>query len=132
MTNEHLNTQLYWKLQREHMTFKNWLMRQPPGVIIANAYKYAMMEDVLLTFENNNLSDEQAKALLKGKDHAPEPICPNGRPDRGYYCRHILHLRLQRLQLWKPFPGTAAEVSANVQIPRAFPEDQRRDCRSQV
>lgn len=69
MTNEHLNTQLYWKLQREHTAFKNWLMHQPPGVIIENAYKYAMMEDVLLTFENNNLSDEHAKALLKGKDH---------------------------------------------------------------
>lgn len=67
MTNEQLNTQLYWKLHREHTSFKNWLMHQPPGVIIANAYKYAMMEDVLLTFENNNLSDEQAKALLKGK-----------------------------------------------------------------
>ena len=65
MTNEHLNTQLY----REHTSFKNWLMIQPPGVIIANAYKYAMMEDVLLTFENNSLSDEQAKALLKGKGH---------------------------------------------------------------
>ena len=62
MTNEHLNTQLYWKLQREHTAFKNWLMHQPPGVIIENAYKYAMMEDVLLTFENNNLPDEQAKA----------------------------------------------------------------------
>ena len=69
MTNEHLNTQLYRKLQREHTEFKNWLMKQSPGVILQNAYKYAMMEDVLLTFENNNLSDEQAKALLKGKDH---------------------------------------------------------------
>ena len=69
MTNEHLNTQLYWKLQREHTEFKNWLMHQPPGVIIANAYKYAMMEDVLLTFENNNLPDAHAKALLKGKGH---------------------------------------------------------------
>lgn len=69
MTNEHLNTQLYWKLQREHDAFKNWLIRQPPNVILENAYKYAMMEDVLLTFENNNLPDEQAKALLKGKGH---------------------------------------------------------------
>ena len=51
MTNEHLNTQLYWKLQREHTAFKNWLMHQPPGVIIENAYKYAMMEDVLLKME---------------------------------------------------------------------------------
>ena len=67
MTNEHLNTQLYWKLQREHTAFKNWLMHQPPSVIIENAYKYAMMEDVLLTFGNNNLSDEQAKSPLKGK-----------------------------------------------------------------
>ena len=69
MTNEHLNTQIYWKLHREHEAFKSWLMRQPSSVIIENAYKYAMMEDVLLTFENNNLSDEQAKALLKGKGH---------------------------------------------------------------
>ena len=69
MTNEHLNTQIYWKLHREHEAFKSWLMRQPSGVIIENAYKDAMMEDVLLTFENNNLSDEQAKALLKGKGH---------------------------------------------------------------
>ena len=69
MTNEHLNTQLYWKLQREHAAFKNWLMRQPPNVILENAYKYTMMEDVLLTFENKNLPDEQAKALLKGKGH---------------------------------------------------------------
>ena len=69
MTNEHLNTQLYWRLHREHIAFKNWLMTQPPAVIIENAYKYAMMEEVLLTFENNNLSDEQAKALLKGKGH---------------------------------------------------------------
>ena len=69
MTNEHLNTQLYLRLHREHIAFKNWLMTQPSAVIIENAYKYAMMEDVLLTFENNNLSDEQAKALLKGKGH---------------------------------------------------------------
>lgn len=69
MTNEHLNTQLYWKLHREHAAFKNWLMKQPASVILQNAYKYAMMEDVLLTIENNNLSDEQAKALLKGKGH---------------------------------------------------------------
>ena len=69
MTNEHLNTQLYRKLYREFEAFKNWLMKQSPGVILQNAYKYAMMEDVLLTFENNNLSDEHAKALLKGKGH---------------------------------------------------------------
>ena len=69
MTNDHLNTQLYWKLYREHEAFKNWLVRQPPSVIIANAHNYATMEDVLLTFENNNLPDEQAKALLKGKGH---------------------------------------------------------------
>ena len=69
MTNEHLNTQIYWKLHREHEAFKSWLMRQPSGVIIENAYKYAMMEEVLMAFENNSLPDELAKALLKGKDH---------------------------------------------------------------
>lgn len=69
MTNEQLNTQLYWKLHREHEAYKNWLLTQPPSVILENAYKYAMMEDVLMTFENNNLPDAQAKALLRGKGH---------------------------------------------------------------
>lgn len=87
MTNEHLNTQLYWKLHREHEAFKNWLMTQPPGVIIANAYKYAMMEDVLLTFENNNLSDEQAKAIWKrswidGRKMEPDTWTACGRKRR--------------------------------------------------
>ena len=69
MTSEQINTQLYWKLQRAHKSFKNWLMHQVPSVIIENAYKYAMMEEVLMAFENNSLPDELAKALLKGKDH---------------------------------------------------------------
>ena len=69
MTNEHLNTQLYWKLHREHTAFKNWLMKQPASVILQNAYKYAMMDNMLLIFENNNLSDVQAKTLLNGNGH---------------------------------------------------------------
>ena len=68
MTNEHLNTQLYWKLHREHEVFKNWLMTHPPGVIIENAYKYAMREDVLLCFEDNDLPDDLARALLRSAE----------------------------------------------------------------
>lgn len=69
MTNEQINTALYWKLQAEHESFKNWLMTQPPAVILEHAYKYAMMEDILLVFENNNLPTAHAKALMHGSGH---------------------------------------------------------------
>ena len=68
MSNQELNTLLYRKLETEQKHYKRWLMEQPPEVILANAYKYAMREDILLCFEDNNLPDNLARALLRSAE----------------------------------------------------------------
>jgi hypothetical protein len=68
MSNEQLNALLYRKLETEQRNYKRWLMEQPPEVILENAYKYAMREDVLLCFEDNDLPDNLARALLRSSE----------------------------------------------------------------
>ena len=70
MTNEELNTALYQKMFAEQEQFRNWLLTQPPDEIIKHCYEYVMREDILLSLEYNDLSDKQAKALLK----SPTPL----------------------------------------------------------
>ena len=68
MSNQELNTLLYRKLETEQKHYRRWLMEQPPEVILANAYKYAMREDILLCFEDNNRPDNLARALLRSAE----------------------------------------------------------------
>lgn len=65
MTNEELNTKLYEKMFAEQEQFREWLLSQPPAEILNRAYEYTMREDILMSFEYNNLEDGQARALLK-------------------------------------------------------------------
>ena len=65
MTNEELNSALYRKLFDEQDQYKKTLLTLPPENILDNAYEYAARNDILLSFEYNNLNDGQAKALLK-------------------------------------------------------------------
>ena len=58
------NTELYQKMQAELEQFKDWLLTQPPQEILNHAYEYTTKEDILLVFENFDLSDKQAQALL--------------------------------------------------------------------
>ena len=67
MTNEELNTQLYKKMFAEQEEYRATLLSMPPEMILDCAYAYAVREDILLSLEYNDLSDEQAKALLKSK-----------------------------------------------------------------
>lgn len=53
------------RLQREQIEYKESLLSQPPEIILKHAYKYTVREGILLTFETNNLTDEQASALLR-------------------------------------------------------------------
>lgn len=64
MTNEDLNTELYMKMFAAQEKFKEWLLAQPPEDILNHAYEYTIREDILLNLEYNDVSDEQAKALL--------------------------------------------------------------------
>ena len=65
MTNEELNTALYQKMFAEQEQFKAYLLTLTPAEVLEHAYEYTTREDLLLSLEYNNLSDKQAKALLK-------------------------------------------------------------------
>ena len=60
-----MNQALYDKLSAEQEQYRKWLLSQPPEEILNHAYEYTVREDILLTFENNEFSGEQADALLR-------------------------------------------------------------------
>ena len=67
MTTEELNTKLYQKMEKEMEDFKNELRAFTPDEIMGRAYELAIKEDILYHMEYNDLTDEQAKTLLKDK-----------------------------------------------------------------
>ena len=64
MTNEELNTALYKKMFAEQESFSHWLLGQEPRTILDHAYEYVIREDILLSLEYNNLSNQYAAVLL--------------------------------------------------------------------
>lgn len=67
MTNKELNSALYRKLFDEQDQYKKVLLKLPPENILDHAYEYAVRDDILLSFEYHDLSDDQVKALLKSE-----------------------------------------------------------------
>ncbi len=67
MTNEELNTALYKKMYAEQEEFKEMLLTFSPGEVMQYSYELVIREDILLSMEENDLSNRQAKALLKSK-----------------------------------------------------------------
>lgn len=67
MTSEELNTALYQKMYAEQEQYKAWLLDQLPAEILNHTYEYTVREDILITMENNDISDDQAKALLRSE-----------------------------------------------------------------
>lgn len=70
MTNLELNNRLYNKMAEEQAQFKDWLLKQSPETILDHSYEYCTRADVLITLENNDLTDAQALALL----YSPDPL----------------------------------------------------------
>jgi len=68
MTNEELNTLLYNKILKEQDLFKEKLRNSSAREVMENAYELVIREDILLHFEENDISGEQARVLLKS-DH---------------------------------------------------------------
>ena len=64
MSNE-LNTQLYEKMEAEQQQYREWLLTQPPDEILNHTYEYTMRQDILMAMEEMDLSDKQARTLLK-------------------------------------------------------------------
>lgn len=60
-----MNQALYDRLRAEQEKYKGWLLSQPPEEILNHTYEYTVREDILLLFENNELPDKQADALLR-------------------------------------------------------------------
>ncbi|NLN49090.1 MAG: DUF3848 domain-containing protein [Clostridiales bacterium] len=65
MNTEYLRINLYEKAYKEQQEFIAELKKSTPEKIIEQAYELVMREDILMTFEDDYLSPEQAKALLK-------------------------------------------------------------------
>lgn len=65
MTSEELNTRLYEKMSAEQEKYLHWLLSQPPDVILDHAAKYSVREDIVMCMEDLELTEAQAKALLK-------------------------------------------------------------------
>ncbi|MBR3704969.1 MAG: DUF3849 domain-containing protein [Oscillospiraceae bacterium] len=61
---EILNTALYRKIATERDAYRAWLLAQTPEEILQHICEYLIKEDIYLTLENNDLSNEQATALL--------------------------------------------------------------------
>ena len=70
MTNEERNTALYQKMFAEQDTYRKWLLAQPPEEILKHTYEYTIRDDILLSLEYHDLTDEQASALMK----SPSPL----------------------------------------------------------
>lgn len=62
---EELNTQLFEKMQVEQSKYRDWLLSLPPAEILNHTYEYTMREDILVLMESEDLTEKQAKALLK-------------------------------------------------------------------
>ncbi len=84
MKNEELNTKVYEKAFAEQEKFKEWLLSQPPEEILHHAYEYALREDILLSLEYNDLTDSQARALLKSEDILSDAFKDFEKKETGY------------------------------------------------
>ena len=67
MANPDLLTKLYQRMNAEQEQYRNWLLGQPPGVILDHAAEYTIREDIVMEMEELELTDAQTKALLKSK-----------------------------------------------------------------
>ena len=69
MSKEDLRDLLYQKASKEQDAFIEHLKTLPPEQIIDRSYEKAMRDDILMTFENDymseHLSEKQVKELLK-------------------------------------------------------------------
>lgn len=70
MNKESFNAQLFQKMSAAQDKYRDWLLEQPPMEILFHAYEYSVREDLLMMMENKDLTEAQAKALLK----SPAPL----------------------------------------------------------
>ena len=69
---DRLNSQLYDKMVASQEKMKDWLQSQSFDDMMRNAREYLVREDIVLSFEFHDLSDEQVFALWERKDPLAE------------------------------------------------------------
>lgn len=67
MNTEELHQKLYEKMVMEQKKYRDWLLTLPPDKILDHAYEYSIREDIVIEMEELELTDAQAKALLKSR-----------------------------------------------------------------
>ena len=67
-----LNSQLYDKMVASQEKMKDWLQSQSFDDMMRNAREYLVREDIVLSFEFHDLSDEQVFALWEREDPLAE------------------------------------------------------------
>ena len=60
-------SRLYERMAAEQQKYKEWLLGQPPNVILDNACKFTVREDIVMEMEVLELTDAQAAALLRSR-----------------------------------------------------------------
>ena len=99
MTNEELNTALYKKMFAEQEQFKAHLLTLSPVEALDHAYEYVTREDLLLSLEYNNLTDKQAKAILRSP-------CPLGDCFKKWESWETNHMQ----NIWEAIESRANDV----------------------
>ena len=84
MTNEELNTSLYKKMFAEQEQYRDWLLTQTPEAILMHSYEYTAREDLLLSLEYQDLSDEHAQAMLESDTPLKEAYTAFQQRETGY------------------------------------------------
>ena len=67
MTGEELRTKLYQRMADEQRKFRDWLLTQPPDVILDHACEYTVREDIVMEISALELPEAQARVLLRSK-----------------------------------------------------------------
>ena len=67
MANKEMMRQLYERMVAEQQKYKAWLLEQPPNVILDNACKYTVREDIVMEMEVLKLTTYIAAALLRSR-----------------------------------------------------------------
>ena len=55
MANPDLLTKLYQRMNADQEQYRNWLLGQPPGVILGHAAEYTIREDIVMKMEERQM-----------------------------------------------------------------------------
>lgn len=67
MMGEELQTALYQRMNAEQERYRDWLLGQPPDMILSHASDYAIREMILQTAKEDELPPAQTGTLLKSR-----------------------------------------------------------------